>query len=250
MKALDNRYLENVIKEMMPFFDEHGFKAGDEGCFKNEKKAVKVEYNDERQMFVMNAADVTDGIIGEYGELSAWLFDDTQTASDATAVGIDFTATLRENLGIKIKRAIVDGIDLPTAQKNGVLNTTGFTKKVLDVYPQYKDSYKEHISKYGNYLYIEFFSVTLIPQIKEVLAGNNKKTVKKLFDMLEIGYINGDKETVNIIVACLAAAVCHDETLKLRAFEMLEADSHFKSSVENFIPVILSQKKLSAALIK
>ena len=39
MLKMDNRYLDKVIAEMQPFFDENGFKSAD-GVYKNDKKAV------------------------------------------------------------------------------------------------------------------------------------------------------------------------------------------------------------------
>lgn len=249
---MDNRYIENVINEMKPFFEENGFKQISDTEFAGKKKAVKIEYDEARQMYVMNAADVEEGKAGEFSELSSWLFDDSQNAKDAEAVGIDFTATLRENMGIKIKRvkSASGDIDLPTAQAGSAMTVSGFTKKVLDVYPQFKDAYKDHIAVYGNFLYMEFFSSTLVPQIKAVLKENNKKTVKKLYELLENAYINGDKETVNIVVAVLSVAAYNDDSVKSAALAMLEGNSHFKSSVENFIPVFASKKKLVAAVVK
>ena len=250
VNSLDNRFYDNVIAEMKPFFDEQGFKASTDGSFKNETKSVKVEYNEARQMYLLYIADITEGNVGGYAEVSAWLFDDSQNAKDAVAVGIDFTNTVRDNLGIKPKRAKVSAVDLPTAEKNGALTVSGFTKKVLDVFPQYKETYKEHIAKFGNFLYLEFYSETLVPQIKTVLSENSRKTVKKLFELLEFGYINGDKETVNAVVAVIAAATYENEELKAKALEMLESDKHFQSCASAFMPVFASKKKIREALVK
>lgn len=248
---MDNRYYDNVIAEMQPFLDEQNFKKNSDGIFLNDKKAVKIDYDETRQMYVLSTADINEGTAGEYIMASSFLFDDTQTEKDAESVGIDFTETLRKSLGIKNKRPAVSGdIDLPTAQKGSALNIAGFTKKVLDVFPQYKDTYKEHIAKYGNFLYMNFYSQTLIPQIVTVLTENNKKTVKKLYELLEAGYIQGDKDTANIVVASVAAAIIKDGNVKESAFSMLENNSHFKGSVEAFVPVLASNKKLSSALIK
>ncbi len=247
---MDNRYYSNVVEEIKPFFDEHGFKCNDEGAFINETRAVKIDYNEEKQMYILSVAEITDGTVGEYAELSSWLFDDTQNAKDAQSVGVDFTGTLRENMGIKIKRKPITEVDLPSAQKSGALTVAGFTKKVLDVFPQYKDTYKEHIATYGNFLYMDFYSVTLVPQIKAILGENAKKTVKKLNELLELGYVQGDRETVNIVVAALSAAVMDDAGLQEAAYGMLSGNIHFKQSVEAFIPVLKSKKKLSAALVK
>ncbi len=247
---MDNKYLENVIKEIKPFLDENGFVSDSIGSFKNDKKSVKVSYSDERQSFVLLMADVLeDGQIGEYSEASAWLFDDTQNEKDALSVGIDFTETIREKMGIKNK-AVNRAVDLPTASKGSALNISGFTKKVLDVYPQFKDTYKEYVQKYGNFLYLNFFGTYLVPQIKSELTQNTKKSVKKVLDLLENGYVTGDKETVNAIVAVLAAACYKDETVTANANEMLKDNTHFKSALNAFIPVLSSKKKLKEVLVK
>ena len=248
---MDNRYYDKVVEEMQPFFDEQGFKECEDQSFKCATKAVKIEYSEERQMYLLKIADIEEEKQTDFTEVSSWLFDDSQTAKDAESVGVDFTATLRENMGIKIKRSTnISDIDLPTASKSGSVTVTGFTKKVLDVFPQYKDEYKEHIAKYGNFLYIDFFSATLVPQIREMLKAGGKKNIKKIYELLENGYVQGDKDTVNIIVACVSAAVSGDETLIAAANSMLESDKHFQSAVTAFIPVVSSNKKLSAALIK
>lgn len=248
---MDNRYLENVIKEMQPFFDENGFKAVD-GVYKNDKKVAAVEYSDERQMYVLKTADIAEDGSFELSEASAWLFDDSQNAKDAEAVGIDFTSTLRDELGIKRTRsaAATNAIDLPTASKDGSYNITAFTKKVLDVFPALKDEYKAHVAVYGNFLYLNFFGEKLVPQIKAVLLENNKKSVKKLFDVLGNGYLQGDRDTVNTIVAVVAAACVNDEAVKANAIAALGDNKHFIDSVTQFIPVVSSNKKLSAALLK
>ncbi len=248
---MDNRYLENVINEMQPFLDENGFKAVD-GVYKNDKKVASVEYSDERQMYILKTADIQEDGSYELSEVSAWLFDDSQNAKDAEAVGIDFTSTLKAELGIKHKRSatVANAIDLPTVSKDGAYNITMFTKKVLDVFPVLKDEYKAHVAVYGNFLYLNFFGEKLVPQIKAVMLENNKKSVKKLFDILQNGYLQGDRDTVNTIVAVMAAACVNDETVKANVIAALGENKHFIDSVTQFIPVVSSNKKLSAALLK
>lgn len=247
---MDNRYLENVINEMKPFLDENGFKEVD-GVFKNGKKAAAVEYSDSRQMYVLKTADIAEDGSFELAEANAWLFDDSQNAKDAEAVGIDFVSTLRSELGIKRTRSATatSSVDLPTASKDGY-NISSFTKKMLDVFPVLKDDYKAHVAVYGNFLYLNFFGEKLVPQIKAVMLENNKKSVKKLFDVLQNGYLHGDRDTVNTIVAVVSAACINDGTVKANVIAALGDNKHFIDSVTQFIPVISSNKKLSSALLK
>lgn len=228
---------------------ENGFKALEDG-FVSDSRAVKVQYSEDRQMFLLLTAEAVDGVMGEFIENSAWLFDDTQNAKDAESVGIDFTNTMRDIIGVKARRtAAAANVELPTST-NGNYNISAFAKKVLDVFPQFKDAYKAHVTVYGNFLYLNFFGETLVPQIKTVLTENNKKTVKKLYTMLSTGYVQGDRDTVNTIVACVSAACVDDETVKANAMAMLEGDPHFKNAVNEFIGVIAGNKKLRTSLIK
>jgi hypothetical protein len=241
---MDNRYINKVLEEINPLFAEQGFKETD-GVFKNEKKAVKIEYNEDRQSYLLFAADIDEeGKQDEFAELTAWLFDDSQNENDAVSVGMDFAETLRKNMGIKVKRAATASVELPTATKGGAMKIAGFTKKVLDIYPQYKDEYKAHIAKYGNFLYLNFFAKTLVPQIKECMKENNKKSVKKLYDLLENGYIHGDKDTINAIVVSLSAAAYNDADTKNAIDNMLKDNTHFLNSFDYFVSVLPSNKKL------
>lgn len=237
---------------MQPFLDENGFKADENGVYKNDKKVAAVEYSDERQMYILKTADIAEDGSYELHEVSAWLFDDTQNAKDAEAVGIDFTSTLKAQLGIKHKRSATASttIDLPTASKDGTYNISALTKKMLDVFPVLKDEYKAHVAFYGNFLYLNFFGEKLVPQIKSVLLENNKKSVKKLFDVLQNAYLHGDRDTANTIVAVVAAACANDDTVKQNMITALGENKHFIDSVTQFIPVVSSNKKLGAALLK
>lgn len=248
---MDNRYYENVIEEMQPFFDEHSFCAQADGSFKNETKSAKVAYDEARQMYTLSVADIEEGNIGEYSEINAWLFDDSQTAKDAVSVGIDFVGSLRKNMGIKIKRSAAGAeVELPTFTKGGSMTITGFTKKMLDFFPVLKDEYKNHVAEYGNFLYLNFFGEFLVPQIKTVFLSGGKKQVKKLYELLDDIYVKGDKDTVNTIVALLCAAAHKDEKAKSVISEVLSEDKHFLSSFENFLPVLSKNKKLLSALVK
>ncbi len=249
---MDNRYYDNVINEMQPFFDSQNFKLkGD--CFLNEKLAVKINYNEEKQMYILSVANIEEGEreTQEFREINSWLFDDSQNAKDAVAVGIDFTASLRKELGLKTVRK-TNGLDinLPAASKSGNMTVSGFAKKMLDVYPPLRDAYKEYIATYGNFLYINFFGEYLIPLLKATLSSGNKKQIKKLYDVLGNAYLKGDKETVNILVAVLCAAAYNDEAVTKAVRETLNDDKHFLSSFDNFVPVFAKNKKLLAALIK
>ncbi|MBQ7726430.1 MAG: hypothetical protein IJT66_04725 [Clostridia bacterium] len=248
---MDNRYDDQVLEEMRPFLEEHSFRKTENGAFVNEQKAVRVAYDEPRQMYLLSVADVEDGKIGEFKELNAWLFDDSQNAKDAAAVGIDFVGDLRKNMGIKLKRSAANAdVELPSFSKSGSVTVTGLTKKLLDVFPASKEDYKNHIaSSGGNFLYLHFFGETIVPQLKTLLKSGNKKQVKKLFDLFEELYVKGDKDTVNALVAMLCAAAYEDEAAAGVIKEALAENKHFSAAFENLLPAFSKNKKLVSVLV-
>ena len=246
---MDNRYFENVIKELEPLFAENGITEKD-GVFVSENKAISVNYNEQRQMYTLSVADITDGNIGEYKEINSWLFDDSQNAKDAASVGIDFANSLRKEFGIKHTRLANANVELPTAVKGDVMNISGFAKKMLDIFPALKDEYKNHIAVYGNFLYLNFFGEFLVPRLVRLFEEGTKKQIKKFYDVAEDAYVKGDKDTVNTLICVLAAAAYKNEKVTNEIKEMLSQNSHFLNSFENFVPAFSKNKKLVSALIK
>ncbi len=249
---MNNKYYENVISEMQPFFDENGFNKSEDGSFKNDKKSVKISYDEEKQMYLLFVADLDDEKnIGEYAQLNAWLFDDSQNARDAESVGIDFVNSLRKALGVKVaRRANTNGIDLPTASKSDSMDIGGFAKKMLDFFPELKEPYKEHIATFGNFLYLNFFGEALVPKVKELFTANNKKQIKKFYAVLEDAYVKGTSDTINVTIAVLVASAYDTEKVDTAIKEMLAENTHFLMSYNTFKTVFAKNKKLKAALIK
>lgn len=245
---LDIKYLEKVLEEMAPFFAENNI-VENNGVYSNETKSIIVKYDEARTMFTLSVADVEEGTVGEYSEINAWLFDESQNMNDAVSVGIDFTNSLRKEFGIKRKRADVV-VDLPTASKDGNYNISSFAKKVLDVFPALKDEYKNHIAVYGNFLYLNFFGEHLVPRLVRLFEEGTKKQIKKFYEVANIAYNKGDRDTVNAVVAVLAAAAYNNQKVDENIKEMLNENTHFLNSYRSFVPFFNKNKKLIKSLIK
>lgn len=246
---MDKKYFDSIFGEMNEFFAENGFTKKDD-VFANEQKSVKIDFDENRKMFYLCIADVNGEEIGAYTEINAWLFDDGHNEKDAAAIGIDFVNSLRKELGIKTTRSINGIIDLPTAAKDGAVNVSAFCKKILDVFPALKDEYKNHISVYGNFLYLNFYGEHLIPRMIRLFEEGSKKQIKKFYDVLEDAYIKGDRDTVNTVVIILAASAYNNKKVTDAIKEMLNDNKHFLTSFEMQIPFFANNTKLKNALIK
>ena len=250
VNSLENKYFDSVLAEMQDIIKEANLKI-EGNILKNETKSAKIEYLEDKQLYTISVADVNGDEIGEYKQISAWLFDDTQTAKDAAAVGIDFSDALRKELGVEVKHTRVNTlIDLPTTQKGNNSDINALTKKMLDVFPALKDEYKAHVSHYGNFLYLNFFGEHLVPRMVRLFEEGTAKQIKKFYNTIVDFYVEGDNDTINTVVALLAAAAYKNDTVTTKIREMLNENKHFLNSFNMFIPFFAKNKKLLEALIK
>ncbi len=245
---MDKKYFDAIIAEMQVLLDGQKFTKQDD-IYKNDQKAVKIEYNEQAKQFVLLIADVTDGEVGEFTAASSWLFDETQTERDAAAVGVDFADTLRKGLGVKKERTAAS-VDLPVAEKSDTATISALTQKLLATFPQFKDTYKESVQKYNKFLYLDFFTENFVPSIKQLMETGTKKQNKKLFDMLSDMYNTGNGETTDAVVAIVCAAIYGDEKRAQIFSEYTAENKHMASAVREFLKVLAKNKKLQVTLIK
>ncbi len=245
---MDKKYFDVVLSEMQVLLDGQKFSESD-GIYKNDQKALKIEYNEESKQFVLFIAEVTDGEVGDFAVASSWLFDETQTERDAAAVGVDFADTLREKLGVKKTKAAAS-VDLPVADKSDTASISALTQKLLAIFPQFKETYKASVQKYNKFLYLDFYIENFVPAIKQQLESGTKKQNKKLFDMLSEIYNTGNGETTDAVVAIICAATYGDDAKLSLVNEHIAENQHLKMAIRQFTAVLAKNKKLQLALIK
>jgi hypothetical protein len=235
-------FYDKLIEKMLPFMTEQGFEAKDGGFAGNEKE-VKVVYNQAKKMYELYFKN------GEEEKLiSAYLFDETQNEKDIESVAIDFIDTLKTSFGVKRQRVAVNNVELPDELGGEKVGVGGLTQKLLAIFPQYKETYKEHVAKYGKLLMTEFCHEYFIPSVKELVRSGNKRQIKKFYDAMRDMFIAADSETVPYIVGILSAAVYGDNEL-LAAFKEITADCpSLYAQVINFSANMKRNKKLRSVL--
>ncbi len=224
--VLNEKARETILNGMKPFMDECGFKEKD-GYYTNDKRSFSVDYDESRRQFILNVAEVRpddfDGA-GAYSEQAAWLFDEHHDEKDAELIAQDFCDTLRGLMGMKV--AFASGmreVSLPNKAAPGTTpGIEAFAQRFLTLFPQYKETYKDELAQRGEFLYDHFFSSYAVPLLREYVQQNNKKQIKKMFDMLEDYYSEGDRVvTSTISYSILSEALGTDEALWKTAEEYM-----------------------------
>ncbi len=221
------KYIKELNDSINPFFNNNGFSSEnqDTGIYKGENKIYKISYESEIKQFVLSSAPIiTDDADANYTALSTWYFDeDNHGPKDIQCIADDFIATAAKNEGIKLAAsgitADLSEIALPERSKDGdEPGIEAFTQKFLALFPQYKDTYKESIAIYGDFLYVDFFKTYGVEKMNELLAdeGKNKKQLKKYWDMLGDMHYEGETIVGDLICAVILAGSFKGDSFKFR----------------------------------
>lgn len=241
-------YYDLLIKHLSEFFKDNEIKADSDGIFKGKGKKIRISYDESTKCYCLYTAEDTDE--GEFKKVSAYLFDESQSEKDIESVAIDFIDTLRSDFGITKKRNAT-AVQLPTDAGGENISLSGLTQKLLAIFPEHKESYKNHVAAYNRFLATEFYREYIIPSVKELLQSGGKKQIKKFYDAMTDIFVHGDNEAVPFVVAIVAAALYDNDQLKAAAKDFTKEECDiFYSNIDNFSAKIKSSKKLKATLVK
>ena len=250
---MNSQVLDKILEQLNGIIETAGFKANEDKTeFKNEKLSFKIGHDEEKKLLLLDVAEVNEaGEVGEYSNASSWLFENPEDLRDAESAGMDFFDTLKGKIGFKNTRINKNGeIAMPSKEKSGnSFNVEAFCAKLLAIYPQLKDEYKNHVAEYGSFLYVDFFKNHIVPMIEKLLDENNKKNIKKVFPVLNDVYINGDRTAQNVLVGIvLCGAVKNNKERYDTAMEALADYQFLKVAFFNIMNRYKSDKSFRAVL--
>ena len=250
---MNSQVLEKILEQLSGIIETAGFKANEDKTeYKNEKVAFKIGHDEEKKLLLLDIAQIGEnGEVGEYSNASSWLFENPEELRDAESAGMDFFDTLKGKIGMKGTRINKNGeIAMPSKEKSGnSFNVEAFCAKMLAIYPQLKEEYKNHIAEYGSFLYIDFFKTHIVPQIEKLLDENNKKSLKKVFPVLDDVYVNGDRTVQNVVVGVvLCGAVKDNESRYQAAMEAMAEHQFLKVAFFNIMKRHKTDKAFKAML--
>lgn len=250
------QYYNEIIGALSGLFAEQGFHESPDapGIYLNDSKAVRVEYSTDRKMFLLLLADIVEGEGVDFKEAAGWLFDESHSAKDAAVIAEDFAGVIRASLGIETQKSVLKPQKVSMPTKNAAGTTPGveaFAKRFLDMYPEYKGYYKESVTKYGEFLYEDFFRNTAAKQLREMISSDNfnKKHLVKLFTMLNDFYAEGDSNVSSIIMFTILGGAFGGDVERFESFAEYYADCpYIKQNGRVMIGVIAKNKKYKDAL--
>lgn len=244
---------EQELKELLtPLFNELELKPCDDDIYLKDDFAVKLDYDEEKQLVVLKAAKPQEGESLQFITLSEYLFDSGSSERDLKAVAIDFEETLRSELGVKRAKG-TSKIALPTRAAQGETPTIeAFTKVFLDMCPKNRDDYRLMMEVNGSFLYVEFYKKFGVQRMKELAHGGAKteKQLGKFLNFLNKYFLEGDRYVIATITTVIMAGAFYNdrETFETVIKPRISEDKYFLSAAEASIDYAAKHKKLQAVL--
>lgn len=244
---MDKQFYQVVTDGVFEALKDKGYKLEtfEKGeYFTNGEKAFMIDYNDEKSLISLKTALLEEGEGVEFKELSSWLMGEDATERDLLSIKNDFVDTTLENIGAKQSSTGVKKVEMPSKKKKAdTIDIESFAARFLAVFPAHKDAYKQNILKYGEFLYDDFFRIYGVQEIENVMAEGNKRHISKYFELLNLGYTNGEQTVGSTIVYSILCTSLLSETAYKKQIEaQLEKHVYLYKAVRNALELLKSKK--------
>jgi len=244
------KYSEKLQELMAPVFEELEMKPQQEGIYLKDGYAAKMDYDEEACILSLLGAKPQEGAELEFITLSSYLFDESHSERDLKGIVIDFEETLREELGAKKQKA-AQKVKMPSRVAAGQTPTMeSFTKVFLDIFPQYKEDYRQMMQENEQFLYVDFYLKTGAPKLRELAESEkeNSKQLVKYLNFLNTHYTDAEKNVVATISTVIFGGAFYDnqELFVSSVLPKLEGMPYLKTAALNSVELAAKDKKLRA----
>lgn len=151
---------------------------------------------------------------GEFAKNSANLLDlDDCDEKSLKSLCNEINDSLNEGYGVKTAKTVKKApatVSRADVRAGMSYDANTLANKILLVYPELKDAYKENFEKYDQFLSNEFFTQHGNSYILATIRSGDAQTRKKLFKILVDMYQNGSSETQNLICVTILGEINND----------------------------------------
>lgn len=243
--ATTSEILGIIIKNMVAVADNYGFRVivpegTEKGAmpisvqngkhtvtFSGDKGTFKIEVSDKKIYLKCSAAYYENAVEEDFALQSEGLFEEENlTDKDIRYLANEFNDTITK---IYSKGKKASNAKLPTpvskaAARSGAayFDTPTLAARMVAIFPECKDAYKENVERYGEFLPEDFFLNHCNKYVIETIRENNPQKMRKLFNCLNEIYNDGTNEVQSIIVITILGSLNNDEQLLANSVDYMQ----------------------------
>lgn len=203
--------------------------------------AVKIEIYDGKVYLLCANKSLSDAQESDYNQVSVSLLEldeEICEARDVKSVGNEICESIEKFFG-KTKKVVV-GKDAKTAYKKGGKNSTvtyepeNLAVRISNIFPELKEELDNNTEKYEMTLPEEFFKEHANELIMNSIRNNEAQKLKKLFNVFNMFYEEGPKDTQSLIAVSILGINLKDEKELLEKIDKY-LDKELKSAVTSIV---------------
>lgn len=170
---------------------------------------------------------------GEFAKNSANLLDlDDCDEKSLKSLCNEINDSLNEGYGVKTAKTVKKApatVSRADVRAGMSYDANTLANKILLVYPELKDAYKENFEKYDQFLSNEFFTQHGNSYILATIKSGDAQTRKKLFKILVDMYQNGSSETQNLICVTILGEINNDPDMMEVCRNYIDDDDFYET---------------------
>ncbi|HOL79738.1 MAG TPA: hypothetical protein PLA10_06920 [Clostridiales bacterium] len=196
--------------------------------YEGEKGKLRILFSGSKVFLLVAAPDAESEDDSDYKKVLTGFVDyDEYTEKDIRSLANDIIDEVENNFGVKSFRS--QNVKMPTPvsrtqAKSGVMSYNPLTlaNRLLSMYPELKEPYKQNIQDYGDFLPEDFFLNHANKYIHETIEQNDPQKMKKLFGILNEIFEDGTNETQGVIAVTILGAKYNDPDFMQKIVEYME----------------------------
>ena len=119
-----------------------------------------------------------------------------------------------------------------SAAKNGTAyDANTLASRIVTLYPELKDAYKENFQKYDEFLGEDFFVNHGNACVMRTIRSNDTQQLKKLFKILSEIYENGSNDVQDLVVVTILGEIDNDKELLEKCRKYISDDDFYETLV-------------------
>lgn len=205
---MEEKAFELIASQTEKVLEKQGFrrqkgkveeKDGTAVVFVGENTAYSILYNKAGKQFELRSTLMTDEgpDDGNWKSISNWIFDpETDTTKEAESIANDFCTTLDDS---KRRAAIRAAKRKATKDNDNNPGPVFFYKRMVSVFPELREEIAEEREAYEDFRAVTFARAHIVPKIDALGKKKTSQQLKKVCNLCEEFYKNGDMDVRSII---------------------------------------------------
>ncbi len=213
--------IENHLKNTN---EELGFKKSDATdsslAFKSDSGSYRLVYDDDSNILAFECAYDVDGSTSEFNTVSRLLLepenvDDREVRSLSNEIIEEVERLFKTNKKVNLEKVKMPKAVSRTKAKNGLISydVDSLANRFGALYPDFKDTIKQNIVDYGEFLPETFFAEYGNERVLSVIKNGSDAERKKLFKLLNEIFEDGTNEVQDIIAVTILGEMKNDPDL-------------------------------------